>query len=180
MIVVFILSALRWIRIRGLWKLSDGRDWLWGNLGLVVMGGARLNKSLIQFSVDGRGCVPFLLFGLRVGIKRTYASTPSTAPRTVVFSAPDPAAGHCPPTPPLETPGHSQASLAQSLVGSLLLSPGSWWTQISARRSNQSILKEISPECSLEGLMLKLKLQYSGQLMRRTDSSEKTLMLGKI
>ena len=51
------------------------------------------------------------------------------------------------------------------------------WT---ARRSNQSILKEISPGCSLEGLMLKLKLQYSGHLMRRTDSFEKTLMLGKI
>ena len=51
------------------------------------------------------------------------------------------------------------------------------WT---ARRSNQSILKEISPEYSLEGLMLKLKLQYSGHLMRRADSSEKTLMLGKI
>ena len=50
------------------------------------------------------------------------------------------------------------------------------WT---ARRLNQSILKEISPECSLEGLMLKLKLQYFGHLMRRTDSSEKTLMLGK-
>ena len=51
------------------------------------------------------------------------------------------------------------------------------WT---ARRSNQSILKEISPECSLEGLMLKLKLQYFGHLMQRTDSLEKTLMLGKI
>ena len=51
------------------------------------------------------------------------------------------------------------------------------WT---ARRSNQSILKEISPECSLEGLMLKLKLQYFGHLMRRTNSLEKTLMLGKI
>ena len=51
------------------------------------------------------------------------------------------------------------------------------WT---ARRSNQSILKEISPEYSLEGLMLKLKLQYFGYLMRRTDSFEKTLMLGKI
>ena len=49
-----------------------------------------------------------------------------------------------------------------------------------ARRSNQSILKEISPGCSLEGLMLKLKLQYLGHLMRRTDSLEKTLMLGKI
>ena len=51
------------------------------------------------------------------------------------------------------------------------------WT---ARRSNQSILKEISPEYSLEGLMLKLKLQHSGHLIRRADSLEKTLMLGKI
>ena len=51
------------------------------------------------------------------------------------------------------------------------------WT---ARRSNQSILKKISPECSLEGLKLKLKLQYFGHLMRRTDSLGKTLMLGKI
>ena len=51
------------------------------------------------------------------------------------------------------------------------------WT---ARRSNQSVLKEISPGCSLEGLMLKLKLQYFGQLMQRTGSFEKTLMLGKI
>ena len=51
------------------------------------------------------------------------------------------------------------------------------WT---ARRSNQSILKEISPGCSLEGLMLKLKLRYFGHLMRRADSFEKTLMLGKI
>ena len=49
-----------------------------------------------------------------------------------------------------------------------------------ARRSNQSILKEISPECSLEGMMLKLKLRYFGHLMRRADSFEKTLMLGKI
>ena len=49
-----------------------------------------------------------------------------------------------------------------------------------ARRSNQSILKEISPEYSMEGLMLKLKLQYFGHLMRRADSLEKTLMLGKI
>jgi len=51
------------------------------------------------------------------------------------------------------------------------------WT---ARRSNQSILKEINPQCSLEGLMLKLKLQYFGHLMQRVDSFEKTLMLGKI
>ena len=51
------------------------------------------------------------------------------------------------------------------------------WT---ARRSNQSILKEISPECSLEGLTLKLKLQYFGHLMQRTDSLVKTLILGKV
>ena len=58
--------------------------------------------------------------------------------------------------------------------GRLLRVPGT------ARRSNQSILKEISPGCSLEGLMLKLKLQYFGHLMQRTDSFEKTLMLGGI
>ena len=51
------------------------------------------------------------------------------------------------------------------------------WT---ARRSNQSILKEIGPECSLEGLMVKLKLQYFGHLMQRVDSLQKTLMLGEI
>ena len=51
---------------------------------------------------------------------------------------------------------------------------------LTARRSNQSILKEISPECSLEGLMLKLKLQYFGYLMPRTESLEKTLVLGRI
>ena len=51
------------------------------------------------------------------------------------------------------------------------------WT---ARRSNQSILKELSPECSLEGLMLKLKLQYFGHVMQRADSLEKTLMLGRL
>ena len=59
-------------------------------------------------------------------------------------------------------------------VGELLRVP---WT---SRRSNQSILKEISPGCSLEGLMLKLKLQYFGHLMQRADLFEKTLMLGKI
>ena len=60
-----------------------------------------------------------------------------------------------------------------------------WWRRLlrvpwTARRSNQSILKEISPGCSMEGLMLKLKLQYFGHLMRRADSLEKTLMLGKM
>ena len=64
--------------------------------------------------------------------------------------------------------------------------PSNWcWRRLlrvpwTARRSSQSILKEISPGCSLEGLVLKLKLQYFGHLMRRADSFEKTLMLGKI
>ena len=64
MIVVFILSALCWIRIRGLWKLPDGSDWLWRNLGLALMGAAMLSKSLIQFSVDEQDCVSSLLFDL--------------------------------------------------------------------------------------------------------------------
>ena len=74
---------------------------------------------------------------------------------------------------------HTQATLEKCTIPlwcwrRLLRAP---WT---ARRSNQSILKEISPEYSLEGLILKVKLQYFGHLMRRTDSLEKTLMLGKI
>ena len=65
MIVAFSLSAPWWRRIRGLWKLPDGIDWLRGILHLVLMGGAMLSKSLIQFSVEGQGCVLFLLFDLR-------------------------------------------------------------------------------------------------------------------
>ena len=67
-----------------------------------------------------------------------------------------------------------ELTLLNSGVGELLRVP---WT---ARRSNQSILKETSPECSLEGLMLRLKLQYFGQLLQRVNSLEKTLMLGGI
>ena len=65
MIVVFSLSALWWRRIRGFWKLPDGRDWLRGKLGVVLMGRVMFSKSLIQFSVDGWGCVPSLLLDLR-------------------------------------------------------------------------------------------------------------------
>ena len=71
--------------------------------------------------------------------------------------------------------GTLQSFLASTLESSLQLE-----VFCAARRSNQSILKEISPGCSLEGLMLKLKLQYFGHLMRRVDSFEKTLMLGGI
>ena len=113
-------------------KLSDGRDWLRGKLGFVLMGKAMLSKPLIQFSVEGWGCVPscYLIWGqtmvevmkiIMTSFKRSHAST-------VTLSAPNPVAGHSWPTPLLETPGHSQAGLGQSPVGSLLLSPGSWCT----------------------------------------------------
>ena len=60
MTVVFILSALWWMRIGGLCKLPDGRDWLLGRLGLALVGKVMLIKPLIQFSADGWGCVPSL------------------------------------------------------------------------------------------------------------------------
>ena len=61
----FILSAIWWVMIRGLWKFPNGRDWLRGKLGLALMGRAKHNKSLIQFSNEGWGCIPSLLFDLR-------------------------------------------------------------------------------------------------------------------
>ena len=104
-----------------------------GKLGLVLMGGARLSKSLIQFSVDGWDCVPILLFDLRPnygGDNEDNSNLLQKVPLcTASLSAPDPAPGHHRSTPPLDTPGHSRASLGQSLGGSLLLSPGSWCTQ---------------------------------------------------
>ena len=129
----FSLSALWWRRIRGLWKLPDGRDWLRWKLGLVLMDRAMFSKSLIQFSVDGWGCVPSLLFTwgqTMVEVMKTMATSFKRSHAcTAALSAPSPAAGHCGPTPLPETPGHLRASQGQSLVGSLLLSPGSWYTQ---------------------------------------------------
>ena len=75
------------------------------------------SKSLIQFSVDGWGCCIGVMKIMAISFKRTCVCT-------LVFGASDPAAGHCQLIPPLETPRHSQASLGQSLMGSLLLSPG--------------------------------------------------------
>ena len=111
-----------------------------GKTGSCSDGRAMLSKSLIQFSADGWGCVPSHPpyrprpnygrgNGSNGGLLQKDVCQHATASRTVVVSAPDPAAGHCGPTSLPETPGHSQASLAQSLVGSLLLSSGSWCTQ---------------------------------------------------
>ena len=92
-----------------------------------------LNKSSIQFSVDGQGCVPSQFFDLRPNYGEDNEENGISFKRsrvcTAILSAPDPAAGHCGPTPPPEPPGHPQASLSQSLAGSLLLSPGSWCAQ---------------------------------------------------
>ena len=129
------------------------------NLGFVLMGRAMLSKSLIQFSVDGWGCVPSLLFAwgqtvvevmkiMATSFKRPHACT-------ATLSAPNPAAGHHRPTPPPEIPGHSQANLGQSLVGSLLPSPGSWFIQDSVCALQESVSQSyISPGSSMVGLMV--------------------------
>ena len=112
MIVVFILSVLCWRRIRGLRKLPDGRDSLWGRLGLVLMGRAMLSKSLVQFSVDAQGCVPSLLFDLRPnygGGEDNGTSFRRSRACTAALGAPDPAAGHRRPRLPRTLPDKSGA-----------------------------------------------------------------------
>ena len=82
--MVFILSAIWWVTIRGLWKFPDGRDWLWGKLSLALVGKSMFSKSLVQFSADGWGYVPSLWFGLRLNcsggnrdlLQNDYASIP--------------------------------------------------------------------------------------------------------
>ena len=156
--MVFSLSSLWW-RLRGLWKHLDGRDWLRGRLGLVLMGGAMLSKSLIQFSVDGWSCVPSLLFiwGLTMVevMKIMATSFKRSCAHTATLPARDSAVGRCWPMPPPETPGHSRASLCQSLVGSLLLSPGSWCTQVSVCVLQESVSQtRVCFGSSVVGLMV--------------------------
>ena len=103
--------------------------WLREKLGLVLMGGAGLSKSLLQFSIDVWGCVPSLLFDLRPnygGGNEDNGELLQKVPCThCCTECPDSAAGHQWPMPLPETPGHSMARLGQSPLGSLLLSPGS-------------------------------------------------------
>ena len=114
------------------------------------MGRAMLSKTLIQLPVDGRSCVPSLLFDLRPNygdggnegmevMKIIVTPFKRSCAGAATFSAPDPVAGHCQPTPLLEAPRHSLASLVQSLVGSLLLSPGSWCAQGSVCALQESV-----------------------------------------
>ena len=111
------------------------------------MGEAMLNKSLIQFSVDEWGCVPSLLFiwgqSMVEVMKIMATSFRGSHAWTATLNAPNPAAGHHQPTSLLDTSGHSQASLGQSLVGSLLLSPGSWYAQSSVCTHQESISPDL-------------------------------------
>ena len=153
--MVFSLSALWWRSISGLWKLPDGRDWLRGKLGFVLMSKAMLSKSLIQFSVGRWSCVPSccLTWGQTMVevMKIMVASFKRSQWRT-----------RCPwlcSRPPLihATTGDSWtwASRGQSLVGSLLLSPGSWCTQGSVCAPSEFISQScVSSGSSLMGLMV--------------------------
>ena len=113
--LVFILPALGQIRIRSLWKLPVGRDWLGGKLGLVLMGGTMPSKGLIQFSVDGRGCFPPCCLTwdpTKVEVMKIMATSfQRSQAGTAALSAPDPAAVYCWPTPLPGTPRdtHGQA-----------------------------------------------------------------------
>ena len=129
------------------------------------MGRPMFNKSLIQFSVNGQGCVPSLLLGLRpavVGVMQPSSKGLMPA-HTVVFSAPDPTAGHFRPTPLLETPGHSQANLAHSLVRTLLLSPGSWCTQGFVCALQESVSPVLWKFCNQ--IPLASKVKFSGIIL---------------
>ena len=123
------------IRIRSLWKLPDGRDWLRGKLGLVLMGGDMLSNSLIQFSVNRLGCIPSLFFDLRPNWFGHGGNEDNDNLLLKVLCTHRcihycwPCSRPLPTHAPVETLGNSQASLGQSLVGSLLCSPGSWCAQ---------------------------------------------------
>ena len=116
-----------------------------------------LSKSLIQFSTDGWSCVPSLLFTwsqIMVEVMKIMATSfKRSHVQTATLSAPNPAAGHHRPMPLLETPGHSRASLGQSLVGSLLLSPGSWCTRFCCALQESISLSCVSSGGSMVGIM---------------------------
>ena len=124
--MVFVLSALWWMRIRGLCRLSNGRDWLWGKLGLALVSKFLLSKSLVQFSAGGWGYVASLYFGLRPTLVKDFCQH-AAPPRTPVACAPTlrpaPIGSHHHWRPK----AHRQAWL--SLRGSPLLCPGFWCAQ---------------------------------------------------
>ena len=107
----FHSSALWWISMRDLWKLPGGRYWLWGNLGLALMGRAMLNKSLIQFSVEWLGSVPSLLFGLRPNYKEGTQPHPSQKIELKIYWA-WPCPSEQDPDSPTASPSHREVSMS--------------------------------------------------------------------
>ena len=138
------------------------------------MGGAILSKCLTQFSVDGQGCVPYLLFDLNqtmVEVMKIMATSfKSSHECTATLSVSNPAAGHRRPTPPPETPGHLQPSLGQSLVGSLLLSPGSWCTQSFVCALQESVSPVLCKFCNQIPLAAEVKFPRGSQSLAQIPS----------
>ena len=128
---------------------------LWEKLGLVLMGRAMLSKSLIQFSTWDQTVVEVMKIVV-TSFKRSHACTDA-------LSAPNPAADHLQPTPLPETPGHWQASLAQPLVGSLLLSPGSWCAQGFVCALQESVSQILWKFCNQIPLASKFKVLGGSQ-----------------
>ena len=122
---------------------------------------AMLNKSLIQFSVDGRGCVPSLLFGWGQTMVVLMTSFKRTCARPVVFSVPDPAAGHCWLTPPLETSWTFTGTSGS--VSCDTDSPGSWCTQGFVCTLQESVSPVLWMFCNQIPLASKLKLPAGSQ-----------------
>ena len=121
------------------------------------MDGAMLSKSPVQFSVDGWVCAPSLLFTwgqtMMEVMKTMVTSFNRSHASTATLSAPTPAGAHCRPTPLLETPEHPWASLGQSLMAPLLLSPGSWCTRFCLHPPKSVSQSCVSSGSSMVGLM---------------------------
>ena len=135
------LMSVGWCYLTGFCKLPDGSDWWWVELGLSLVGRDMLSKTLVYLSADAWGCAPSLLFGLwwpSLGVYRLsgringndlqQGSFQWVLPRAAAASGLIHALGHYHPTSLQETLQQWQVGLVQSPVGSLLLSPGSWYT----------------------------------------------------
>ena len=127
-----------------------------GESGSYCDGGAMLSRSLILFSVDGPCSLPMVWPWPNYGRGNGNLLQKDLCQHCSI-QASDPAAGHCKPTPPPETPGHSQASLAQSLVGSLLLSPGFWCIQHFVFALQESVSPGLWKFCNQITLASKVK-----------------------
>ena len=143
------------MRLRGLWKLPDGKDWLWGKLGLALVGKANAQEIFNPILADGWGCVPAITGGVLATSSKGLMLTCCTSQESVSH--------YCQPMPPLETPGYSQTSLAQSLLGLLLLSPGSCCAQSFVCALKESVSPVLWKFCNQIPLVFKVKFLGGSQ-----------------